>query len=54
MFKIKNLICFSIIRNEANNNVFTEIIEKLANYEQQKCQMVYDCEKVIKETTTNT
>ncbi len=54
LFKIKKLICFTLIKNEHNNNAFTDIIEKYSKFEHNGCKLVYDSESVVKETTNET
>ncbi len=49
IFKVKKLLAFTLVQNEANNHVFKEIIEKFVNFEQNKCNIVYDSTSVVKE-----
>ena len=51
IFKIKKLICFSLVENEANSQVLSEIMKKFTNFESEKASLVYDEKNIIKEYT---
>ena len=51
IFKVKKLLSFCIINNEANTQVFNDIIEKFAKFEQNKYELIYDSSAVVKEVT---
>ncbi len=52
MFKIKRLLCFSLIKNEANTQVLHEIVERFTNFEQNKEELLFDSNELVKEITT--
>jgi hypothetical protein len=52
IFQVKKLLAFCVIENEANSQVFREIIQKYSNFEQNKSELIYDTEAVVKEVTT--
>jgi hypothetical protein len=49
IFKVKKLLAFTIVQNEANSQLFKEIIEKFVSFEQNKCSLLYDSTSVVKE-----
>ena len=51
--KVKKLLAYCMIKNEANNQVFTEIVEKYKNYEQNNLELVFDSSTVVKEVTSS-
>jgi hypothetical protein len=42
-----------MIKNDANNQVFTEIMEKYKNYEQNSLELIFDSSTVVKEVTSS-
>ncbi len=52
IFQVKKLIAFCVIENDANSQVFKEIIQKYSNFEQNTSELIYDTEAVVKEVTT--
>jgi hypothetical protein len=51
LFKLKKLTCFTIIKNEANTQVISEIIDKFGNFESEKAKLIYDKNNIMKEFT---
>ena len=49
--KIKKLICFCVIKNEANAQVLEDIIRKFVNFENDKAELIFDDKNIMKETT---
>lgn len=53
IFKIRRLLAYCMIKNDANSQVFTEIIEKYKNFEQNELELIFDSSAVVKETTSS-
>jgi hypothetical protein len=50
VFKIKKLICFTILENEANIEPIKEMITKLWAFQQKNGDLIFKNDAVIKET----
>jgi len=48
-FNLKRALAFSIIKNEANEQLYCDLIEKLKLFENNSLEIIYDNENIIKE-----
>jgi hypothetical protein len=48
---MRRILCWSMMLNVDNESVFTNIIEKCKNFENEKAKLLYDSSEVIKEFT---
>ena len=50
LFKIKKLICFTIVENEANIEPMKEMLGKLGAFQQKSAELIFKNDALIKET----